>query len=416
MTGSTPTRGESVKKTVIGGLVAVALLTAAIAGAASQKTPGVTSKQVLIGATFPYSGPASAYGTIAKAETAYYQWVNAHGGVNGRKIKFITMDDGYNPAKTVPLTKQLVEQNHVFAIVGQLGTEPVLSVRDYLNSHKVPQVLVSTGASYWGTQYKKYPWTIGWQPNYVAEAALYGRYINAHEKSAKIAVLYQNDDYGKDYLRGFRGGLAGSKSKIVATQGFSVTQPTVAPQVALLARSGANTFFIAATPAPSIQALVVADKLGWHPQKYLNNVSATNDLMNATAQAAGSASAVNGIVSTVYTQIPDDPRYAKTPGMKLYRKVMAKYYSSGKVTDAFNVYGMGQGWAFVYALKHAGKTPTRKSLMKALLHTNTKANPFLLPGMVTKTSATDHFPLEQAMLDKFQNGHFVPFGKLLTYR
>jgi branched-chain amino acid transport system substrate-binding protein len=405
-----------VKKTVIGGLMAVALLTAAVAGAASQKTPGVTSKQVLIGATFPYSGPASAYGTIAKAETAYYQWVNAHGGVNGRKIKFITMDDGYNPAKTVPLTKQLVEQNHVFAIVGQLGTEPVLSVRDYLNSHKVPQVLVSTGASYWGTQYKKFPWTIGWQPNYVAEGALYGRYINAKEKSAKIAVLYQNDDYGKDYLRGFRGGLAGSKSKIVATQGFSVTQPTVAPQVALLARSGANTFFIAATPTPSIQALVVADKLGWHPKKYLNNVSATNDLMNIAAQSAGSPSAVNGIVSTAYTQIPDDPRYAHTPGMKLYRKVMAKYYSSGKVTDAFNVYGMGQGWAFVYALKRAGKNPTRRSLMNALLHTNTKANPFLLPGMVTKTSPTDHFPLEQAMLDKFQNGHFVPFGKLLTYR
>jgi branched-chain amino acid transport system substrate-binding protein len=405
-----------VNKSVLVGLLGVALITAAVAGAASQKTPGVTSKQVVIGATFPYSGPASAYGTIAKAETAYYRWVNAHGGVNGRKIRFITLDDGYNPAKTVPLTKQLVEQDHVFAIVGQLGTEPVLSVRDYLNSHKVPQVLVSTGASNWGKQYKKYPWTIGWQPNYVAEGALYGRYINAKQKSAKIAVLYQNDDYGKDYLRGFRGGLAGSKSKIVATQGFSVTQPTVAPQVALLARSGANTFFIAATPTPSIQALVVADKLGWHPKKYLNNVSATNDLMNTAAKLAGSSSAVDGIISTAYTQIPDDPRYSKTPGMKLYRKVMAKYYSSGKVTDAFNVYGMGQGWAFAYALKHAGKSPTRKSLMHALVHTNTKANPFLLPGMVTKTSSTDRFPLEQAILDKFQNGHFVPFGKLLTYR
>jgi branched-chain amino acid transport system substrate-binding protein len=403
-----------VKKSILGGLLAVALLTAAVAGAASQKTPGVTSKTVTIGATFPFSGVASAYGTIAKAETAYYQWVNAHGGVNGRKIKFTTLDDGYNPAKTVPLTKQLVEQDHVYAIVGQLGTEPVLSVRDYLNQHKVPQVLVSTGASYWGTEYKKYPWTIGWQPNYVAEGALYGKYIKAGQKGAKIAILYQNDDYGKDYLRGFRKGLGSAKSQIVATQGFSVTQPSVAPQVALLAHSGANTWFIAATPTPSIQALVVADKLGWHPKKYLNNVSATNDLMHI-AEKAGSPSAVNGIISTAYTQIPDDPRYAKTPGMKLYRKVMAKYYSSGKVTDAFNVYGMGQGWAFVYALKHAGKSPTRKSLMNALTHTTTKANPFLLPGMVTKTSSKDHFPLEQALLDKFQNDHFVPFGKLLTY-
>jgi branched-chain amino acid transport system substrate-binding protein len=405
-----------VKKSVLGGLLAAALLTAAVAGAASQKTPGVTGKTVTIGATFPFSGVASAYGTIAKAETAYYKWVNAHGGVNGRKIKFTTLDDGYNPAKTVPLTKQLVEQDHVYAIVGQLGTEPVLSVRDYLNKRKVPQVLVSTGASYWGTQYKKYRWTIGWQPNYVAEGALYGKYIKASQKSAKIAILYQNDDYGKDYLRGFRKGLGSAKSRIVATQGFSVTQPTVAPQVALLAHSGANTWFIAATPTPSIQALVVADKLGWHPKKYLNNVSATNDLMHTAEKIAGGSSAVKGIISTAYTQIPDNPRYAKTPGMKLYRKVMAKYYSSGKVTDAFNVYGMGQGWAFVYALKHAGKNPTRNSLMNALVHTTTKGNPFLLPGMVTKTSPKDHFPLEQAMLDKFQSDHFVPFGKLLTYR
>jgi branched-chain amino acid transport system substrate-binding protein len=402
-------------KSVLGGLLAAALLTAAVAGAASQKTPGVTATTVTIGATFPFSGVASAYGTIAKAETAYYKWVNAHGGVNGRKIKFITRDDGYNPAKTVPLTKQLVEQNHVFAIVGQLGTEPVLSVRDYLNQRKVPQVLVSTGASYWGTEYKKYPWTIGWQPNYVAEGALYGKYIKAGQPSAKIAILYQNDDYGKDYLRGFRKGLGNAKSQIVATQGFSVSQPTVAPQVAVLAHSGANTWFIAATPTPSIQALVVADKLGWHPKKYLNNVSATNDLMHTAEKAAGSSSAVKGIISTAYTQIPDDPHYTKTPGMKLYRKVMAKYYSSGNVTDAFNVYGMGQGWAFVYALKHAGKNPTRKSLMNALVRTSTKANPFLLPGMVTKTSPKDHFPLEQAKLDKFQNDHFVPFGKLLTY-
>ena len=408
------------KKGVVPGVLLAALLAAliavAVAGAAAQATPGVTSKTVTIGATFPFSGIASAYGTIAKAETAYYQWVNAHGGVNGRKIKYITLDDGYNPAKTVPLTKQLVEQDHVFAIVGQLGTEPVLSVRDYLNAQKVPQVFVSTGASYWGTQYKKYPWTIGWQPNYLAEGALYGKYINANEKSAKIAVLYQNDDYGKDYLRGFRAGLGKGKSKIVATQGFSVSQPSIAPQVALLSRSGANTWFIAATPSPSIQALVIADKLGWHPKKYLNNVSATNDLMQTAAKLAGSSSAVNGIISTAYTQIPDDPRYAKTPGMKLYRKVMAKYYSSGRLADAFNVYGMGQGWAFVDALKRAGKNPTRASLMHAILHTNTKANPFLLPGMVTKTSPRDHFPLEQAMLDRFTNNHFVPFGKLLTYR
>ena len=406
------------KQIVVLGVLALLLVVTAAATASStarEATPGVTKKQVVIGATFPFSGVASSYGVIAKAEAAYYKWVNAHGGVNGRKIKFVTLDDGYNPAKTVPLTKELVEQDHVFAIVGQLGTEPVLSVRQYLNSHKVPQVLVSTGASYWGTQYKKYPWTIGWQPNYVAEGAIYGQYIDAHQKSAKIGVLFQNDDYGKDYVRGFRAGLGKGKNKIVKSEGYSITEQSIAAHIALLKASGANTFFIAATPTFAIQAIVVASKLNWHPKIYLNSVSGTNDLMNIAAQSAGSQDAVKGIISTAYTLIPDDPHYAKTPGMKLYRKVMAAEKPGTRLNDAFNVYGMGQGWAFVNALKRAGKNPTRKSLMKALLHTNTRANPFLLPGMVTKTSASDHFPLNQARLDKFQGGHFVPFGKLLTY-
>ena len=406
------------KQIVVLGVLALLLVVTAAATAGStarEATPGVTKTKVVIGATFPFSGVASAYAVIAKAEAAYYKWVNAHGGVNKRKIQFITRDDGYNPAKTVPLTKELVEQDHVFAIVGQLGTEPVLSVRNYLNSHKVPQVLVSTGASYWGTQYKKYPWTIGWQPNYVAEGGLYGQYIVAHQKSAKIGILFQNDDYGKDYVRGFKAGLGKAKSKIVRSEGYSITEQSIAPHVALLRASGANTFFIAATPSFAIQAIVVASKLNWHPKIYLNSVSGTNDLMKIAAQSAGSPNAVKGIISTAYTLIPDDPHYAKTPGMKLYRKVMKAEKPGTRLNDAFNVYGMGQGWAFVDALKRAGKNPTRKSLMKALLHTNTKANPFLLPGMVTKTSAKDHFPLNQARLDRFSNGHFVPFGKLLSY-
>jgi ABC-type branched-subunit amino acid transport system substrate-binding protein len=401
--------------TIVGLVVAMVTVAGATARTTSQaQTPGVTKTHVVIGATFPFSGVASAYGVIAKAEAGFYKWVNAHGGVNGRKIVFITKDDGYNPAQTVPLTKQLVEQNHVFAIVGQLGTEPVLSVRGYLNQHKVPQVLVSTGASYWGTQYKKYPWTIGWQPNYVAEGALYGQYIRAKQKSAKIAILYQNDDYGSDYVRGLTKGLGGT-SKIVAKQGYSVTESSVASEMARLKASGANTLFVAATPSFAVQSVVIAYKLNWHPRIYMNNVSATNDLMNAAANSS-SPDAVNGIISTAYTQIPDDPVYANTPGMKLYRKIMAAEKVGTRLSDAFNVYGMGQGWMFVDALKRAGKNPTRASLMRALLHTNTKANPFLLPGMVTKTSPTDHFPLEQARLDRFTNSHFVPFGALLTYK
>jgi branched-chain amino acid transport system substrate-binding protein len=401
--------------TIVGLMVAMATVAGATARTTSQaKTPGVTKTRVVIGATFPFSGIASAYGVIAKAEAGYYKWVNAHGGVNGRKIVFITKDDGYNPAQTVPLTKQLVEQDHVFAIVGQLGTEPVLSVRGYLNQHKVPQALVATGASYWGTQYKKYPWTIGWQPNYVAEGALYGQYIRAKQTSAKIAILYQNDDYGSDYVRGLTKGLGGT-SKIVAKQGYSITESNVASEMARLKASGANTLFVAATPSFAVQSVVIAYKLGWHPRIYMNSVSGTNDLMNAAANSS-SASAVNGIISTAYTQIPDDPVYEKTPGMKLYRRIMAAENVGTRLNDVFNVYGMGTAWTFVDALKRAGKNPTRASLMRALLHTNTKANPFLLPGMVTKTTPTDHFPLDQARLDRFTNGHFVPFGRLLTYK
>jgi branched-chain amino acid transport system substrate-binding protein len=401
--------------TVVGLVLAMMMVAGATARTTGQaKTPGLTKTRVVIGATFPFSGVGSAYGVIGKAEAGYYKWVNAHGGVNGRKIVFKTKDDGYNPAQTVPLTKQLVEQDHVFAVVGQLGTEPVLSVRGYLNQHRIPQVLVATGASYWGNEYKKYPWTLGWQPNYIAESAFYGQYIRTKQTGAKVAILYQNDDYGSQYVRGITKGLGGT-SKIVAKQGYSVTESSVASEMARLKASGANTLLVAATPVFAVQAVVIAYKLNWHPRIYMNNVSATNDLMNAAASSS-SAAAVNGIISTAYTQIPDDPAFAKTPGMKLYRKIMAAEKVGTRLSDAENVYGMGSAWTFVDALKRAGKNPTRASLMRALLHTNTTKNPFLLPGMVTKTSPTDHFPLDQGRLDRFTNGHFVPFGPLLTYK
>jgi branched-chain amino acid transport system substrate-binding protein len=290
----------------------------------------------------------------------------------------------------------------------------VLSVRGYLNQHKIPQVLVATGASYWGNEYKKYPWTLGWQPNYIAESALYGQYIRTKQTGAKVAILYQNDDYGSQYVRGITKGLGGT-SKIVAKQGYSVTESSVASEMARLKASGANTLLVAATPAFAVQSVVIAYKLNWHPRIYMNNVSATNDLMNGAASSS-SAAAVNGIISTAYTQIPDDPAFAKTPGMKLYRKIMAAEKVGTRLSDAENVYGMGSAWTFVDALKRAGKNPTRASLMRAFLHTNTTKNPFLLPGMVTKTSPTDHFPLDQARLDRFTNGHFVPFGRLLTFK
>jgi len=396
-------------------LAAVALaagLTAASAGRTAD--PGVAAKKITIGGTFPFSGPASLYSPIGKAEAAFYAYVNSTGGVNGRKINYITQDDGYNPATTVQLTRKLVEQNHVFAIVGSLGTEPTLAARPYLNQNKVPQVLVSTGASFWGSDYRKYPWTIGFQPNYIAEGYVYGKFVVDKVPQAKIGILYQNDAYGKDYIAGLKKGLGEQQDKIVDSEGYEVTTANVAAQVAKLKASGANVFAVFATPTFAVQAVVLAYKLGWHPTIFMNSVSATNTLMGLAAKSSA-PDAVNGIISAQYLMDPADPKYAKPDGLKLYKQIMAKFDASGDVNDIFNVYGMAQGWTFVEALKAAGKNPTRQALMNALLNLNTKDNPFLLPGMTLKTSKTDHFPLDQAVLVRFNNGHFSPFGHLFTY-
>jgi ABC-type branched-subunit amino acid transport system substrate-binding protein len=397
-------------------LVAVAALAAGLTAATAARTadPGVSAKSITIGGTFPFSGPASLYSPIGKSEAAYYAYVNSQGGVNGRKINYITQDDGYNPATTVQLTRKLVEQNKVFAIVGSLGTEPTLAARPYLNQQKVPQVLVSTGASFWGSDYRKYPWTIGFQPNYIAEGYVYGKFIVDKVPQAKIGILYQNDAYGKDYIAGLKKGLGEQQDKIVDSEGYEVTTANVAAQVAKLKASGANVFAVFATPNFAVQALVIAYKLGWHPTIFLNSVSATNTLMGLAAKSSA-PEAVTGIISAQYLMDPADPKYAKPAGLALYKQIMSKFDPSGDPNDTFNVYGMAAGWTFVEALKAAGKNPTRQALMNALLSLNTKDNPFLLPGMTIKTTKTDHFPLDQAVLIRFNNGHFSPFGHLFTY-
>jgi branched-chain amino acid transport system substrate-binding protein len=389
----------------------VFVLTTAAAGSG---TPGVSARTITIGGTFPFSGPASLYAGIGNGAAAYYSYVNDRGGVNGRQINYITLDDGYNPAQTVQMTHRLVEQDHVFAIVGSLGTEANLATRPYLNEQKVPQILVSTGASSWGTEYKKYPWTIGWQPNYIAEGYIYGKFIVGKVPQAKIGVLYQNDAYGHDYITGLKRGLGAKQSKIVAQEGYEVTASDVASQVAKLKASGANTFFVAATPNFAIQSVVLAYKLGWHPIIVMNSVSATNTLIGLAAKSS-SPNAVNGMISVRYWMDPSEPKYAKPGSIALYQSIMAKHNSKGNPADAFNAYGMAEAWTFVHALKQAGKNPTRTSLMNALLHLNTRDNPFLLPGQRLFTTPTDHFPLNQAVLIRYQDGSFRPFGRLLDY-
>jgi branched-chain amino acid transport system substrate-binding protein len=391
------------------GLTFVLATTAAGAG-----TPGVSARTITIGGTFPFSGPASLYAGIGNGAAAYYAYVNDHGGVNGRQIKFITLDDGYNPAQTVQLTHRLVEQDKVFAVVGSLGTEANLATRPYLNQQKVPQILVSTGASVWGTDFKKYPWTIGWQPNYIAEGYIYGKFILEKVPQAKVGILYQNDAYGHDYITGLKRGLGAKQSRIVDQEGYEVTASDVASQVAKLKASGANTFFVAATPTFAIQAVVIAYKLGWRPIILMNSVSATNTLMGLAAKNS-SSSAVNGMISVRYWMDPSEPKYAKPGSIALYQSIMSKYNSKGNPSDAFNAYGMAEAWTFVHALKKAGKNPSRTSLMNALLHLDTKDNPFLLPGQRLFTTPTDHFPLNQAVLIRYQDGSFRPFGRLLDY-
>ncbi len=397
-------------------LVALAVLVAGSAGAGG--TPGVTNKLISIGGTFPLSGPASSYGTIPQAEAAFFSYFNSlkqpggKRGVFGRQIKFTYLDDGYNPAQTVQLTRQLVEQTKVFAIFNSLGTEPDEAIRAYLNNAKIPQALVATGASEWGTLAKKYPWTIGYQPTYVSEGNAYGEFIAKKVPQAKIGVLYQNDDYGKDYIAGLKKGLGAKQSQIVDMEGYDVTAADVGSQIAKLKGSGANTLCIFATPKFSIQAFAIAAKFGWNPIIFNNSVSATATLMGI-ATASSSAATTNGTITATYTKDPGDAKWANDAGMKLYRKIMAAYYPKGNVNDQFNVYGMSAAWTMVRALQGAGPNPTRASLMASLRSMNYSDNPFLLPGIKVQTSASNPFPITQQQLTRWTNGKFVNFGPLI---
>ena len=352
----------------------------------------MSKHQIVIGGTFPYSGPAQLYKTIPSAEQAYYAYINAKGGVFHRKIKDITINDEYNPAETVPAVKKLVEQNHVFAIVGSLGTAPGLSTWGYLNKRHVPQVLLATGDAYWGNCVHKAcpgagstspkPWTMGWQPDYPGEAKLYAKYILKHKPNAKIGVLYQDDAYGKNYLNGLKTGLGSHKSQIVDAQSYSVTDsgPVVGSHVVHIASSGADVFVIFATPSAAIAALATEGQIpGWHPLTFNNNVSSNPVFMRIAAQNGANP---NGVLSTTY--LASATTQANLPGMKLAKNIIHKYApaldQSLAAGDSNIVYGLSVGWTFAHELKRAGKHPTRKSLMKALRTMNETNKPVRLPG------------------------------------
>jgi branched-chain amino acid transport system substrate-binding protein len=395
---------------IVGAFVALAV--AAVASGAGQ--PGVSSTEVLIGGTTPLSGAASAYQSVARGAAAYFKYVNAKGGVNKRKIRYIYRDDGYDPAKTSEQTRELVQQDKVFAIFNSLGTEQNQATRPYLNAIKVPQLFVASGATTWGKDYKQYPWTIGYQPNYQAEGTIYGRYISKTSPKARIGVLYQNDDYGKDLLKGLNNGL-GSKAKlIVSKQSYDVTDADVQSQVARLKAARVNALMLFATPKFAIQSFVIARQLSWKPKVYVNAVSSAANIMGIASNGA-SKKQTNGSISIVFLKDPTDAHWAKDPGVKLYRSIMKKY-KGGNPNDVYAVYGMSAAHTFVDALKRAGKNPTREGIMKAAITLNIKNDPFLLPGMTVKTGPGDHFPLDQAKLERYVNGHWVVFGGLFRVR
>jgi branched-chain amino acid transport system substrate-binding protein len=394
-------------------LVLGALALATVASGAASET-GVTSTQVTIGGTTPLSGPASAYQSVAKGAAAYFRYVNAKGGVNKRKINYIYKDDAYDPSKTVDATRELVSQDKVFAIFNSLGTDQNLATRAYLNALKVPQLFVASGATTFGNDYKKYPYTIGYQPNYRAEGTIYGRYVVKHAPKARIGVLYQNDDYGKDLLAGLQRGLGAKAALVKSKQSYNVDDPDVQSQIAKLKAAKVNTLMVFATPKFAIQAYVYARKLSWKPLVYMNAVSSAANIMGLST-AATNKKQTEGTISIVFLKDPTDPAWRNNSGMKLYRSIMKKY-KGGNPNDVYAVYGMSVAHTFVAALQKAGKNPTRAGIVKAADSLNVTNDPFLLPGISVKTSATDHFPLDQAKLQRYHDGHWVAFGGLFRVR
>jgi branched-chain amino acid transport system substrate-binding protein len=395
------------RRTVLGALLAA--LTLAYAGlATAADTPGVTATEIKIGNTNPYSGPASAYGTIGKAIGAYFKKVNEEGGVNGRKINYTTYDDAYTPPKTVEMVRKLVEQDQVAALFQTLGTPTNSAIHKYMNQQKVPHLFVATGATKWNDP-KNYPWTMGWQPNYQTEGRIYAQYILKNFPDAKIGILFQNDDYGKDYRKGLHDGLGDAAKKlIVMEQTYEVTDPTIDSQIVNLKNSGANVFFNVTIPKFAVQAIKKAHDLGWKPAHFLNNVSSS---LGTTLKPAG-LEASKGLITALYMKEITDPQWQKDKGYQDWVAWMKKYYPEGALDDQANAYAYSVAQTLVQVLKQAGNDLSRENIMKQAANLKNVELPLLLPGIKINTSPTDHAPIEQEQLAKFDGERWVLFGEL----
>jgi branched-chain amino acid transport system substrate-binding protein len=416
-----------VKRVLFAAAALVATMAVGLQGAFAQperaagSDPGINSRTITIGGTFPLSGPASLYAPIPAGMRAYFSFINSRKGpdgkrgVYGRQIVWKFYDDQYNPSMTVQLTNQLILRDRVFALVGSLGTEHNLAIRNLVNQRRVPHVMVSTGASYWGLQANRYPYTTGWQPDYITEGIAYGRWIVQNAPNAKIAIFYQNDDYGKDYLRGVKIGLGRRTNLIVSELGYEITDTSYGSQIARQRASGADTWILLTTPTPTVRAIATARALNWRPDTIvINSVSAVDTVMQAAAQNAGPAF-VNGAVSTAYLKNPTNPAYASDAAVRQYRRIMERWGGDANPNNTFYYYGVAKAYDFVRALYAAGRNPTRASLLRAIKKMNW-VNPFAIRGITVTTSRRDAFPLSQVKLIRYQNGSWTEFGGLIRGR
>jgi branched-chain amino acid transport system substrate-binding protein len=398
------------RRSFLGGVSTAAVLAASGTAFAQKKYDnGATDKEIKIGHTNPYSGPASSYGVIGKAETAYWKAVNERGGINGRMINFITKDDGYNPSKTVEVVRELVEQDKVLGLFNTLGTPTNTAIHKYMNQKKVPQLFVATGASKWG-QPKKFPWTMGYQPDYHTEAVIYAKHILANIKDAKIGVLMQNDDYGKDYWEGFKEGLGKEIGRVVKHVTYETTDPTVDSQVIQLKDSGANVFFNISIPKFAAQAIRKAADIGWKPAQYLNNVSSS---VASTLKPAGFENS-QGIITALWLKDPTDKQWDNDPEMKTWRAWMDKNMPGANQDDGNYIYAYSVSFLIEHTLKACGDVLTHENLMKQAASIKKLRVPLLLPGILVSTSATDFYPVQSVQLARFKGETWNLFGDIMS--
>jgi branched-chain amino acid transport system substrate-binding protein len=396
----------------IASAAAFAVLAASASGALAQKKydTGATDTEIKIGNIMPYSGPASAYGVIGKTEAAYFKKINDAGGINGRKIDFISYDDGYSPPKTVEQARKLIESDEVLFIFNSLGTPPNSAIHKYMNSKKVPQLFVATGATKWNDP-KDFPWTMGWQPSYQSEARIYAKYLLKEKPDAKIAVLYQNDDYGKDYLKGLKDGLgAKASSMIVAEESYETTEPTIDNHIVKLKSTGADVFFDVATPKFAAQAIKKVAEIEWKPLHILNNVSAS---VGSVIKPAGFENS-QGIISANYIKDVSDPQWDNDPGMKQFLDFLAKDFPEGNKLDASVEVGYAFAQTMVQVLKQCGDNLTRENIMKQAANLKNFRTEVLLPGISINTSATNFAPISQLQLMQFKGERWVLFGDIIS--